>query len=274
MRLAIDHRLTLTAPAGPFQSVFHLLLTPPGGPTQSVERWDIGMAGFETAGRFVDGFGNVAHLVNQPRSEDEVTIHVRGTVSTRDTHGVIGRPAGEPVPALYRRLTTATKAPPALVATFRGTKESRVDVLHSLMARVGDMLGLPDETPAQTQMQADGGQSQSQTTEQKTLPAAADYAHLFIGAARALDIPARFVTGYRLNETNETNETNEPAVLHAWAEAFDDRLGWIGFDPQRQMCPTDAYVRLAVGLDAEMATVLRTVPAAEPVQLLTVSRAE
>ena len=26
-------------------------------------------------------------------------------------------------------------------------------------------------------------------------------------------------------------------------------LGWVGFDPANAICPTDAYVRVAVGLD-------------------------
>ncbi len=30
---------------------------------------------------------------------------------------------------------------------------------------------------------------------------------------------------------------------------FIDDLGWVGFDPVNGMCPTDAYVRLAVALD-------------------------
>ena len=28
-----------------------------------------------------------------------------------------------------------------------------------------------------------------------------------------------------------------------------DELGWVGFDPANGICPTDAYVRLAIGLD-------------------------
>jgi transglutaminase-like putative cysteine protease len=258
MRIAIDHRLRLTPPEGVSQVVLHLLLTPPSGPTQTVESWSVEGPGIGNAGRFTDGFGNAAHLVNQLRPEGEITIHVRGEVTTRDTHGVLGRPAGEPVPALYRRLTELTKVPAELHSGFRDSKDSRLTICHALMARVGEMLGMPPEEPeAQQQMQADGGQAQVQTaTEASQLrPAAEDYAHLFIGAARALDIPARYVLGYRLMEGEDG--------LHAWAEAFDEGLGWIGFDAHMQICPTDHYVRLAVGLDAETAPTLRTVPVAE-----------
>lgn len=267
MRIAIDHRLSVTPPPGIYQAVFHLLLTPPSGPSQTVESWSVEGPGIGNAGRFADGFGNAAHLVNQIRPEGEIVIHVRGEVTTRDTNGVLGRPAGEPVPALYRRQTGPAKAPAALYGRFRNAGEGRLHVLHALMARVGETLGLPEEKETPAQMQADGGQAQVQAAEAPVdRPAPADYAHLFIGAARALDIPARYVMGYRLTDGGEDG-------LHAWAEAFDDGLGWIGFDPHMQICPTERYVRLAVGLDAETAPALRTVPVAEVTQRARVSAA-
>ncbi|HWV20912.1 MAG TPA: transglutaminase family protein [Devosia sp.] len=267
MRIAIDHRLSVTVPQGTAQAVFHLLLTPPSGPTQTVESWSVEGPGIGNAGRFTDGFGNAAHLVNQLRPEGEITIRVRGEVTTRDTHGVLGRPAGEPVPALYRRLTDLTRAPARLHSPFRDSRENRLSICHALMARVGEALGLPETPDAPRQMQADGGQEQAlETGEVATQrPGAADYAHLFIGAARALDIPARYVVGYRLADGEDG--------LHAWAEAFDEGLGWIGFDPFMQICPTERYVRLAIALDAETAPVLRTVPIAEVVQAARVSAA-
>lgn len=258
MRIAIDHRLSVTPPPGTVQAVFHLLLTPPSGPTQTVDSWSVEGPGIGNAGRFSDGFGNAAHLVNQLRPEGEIVFQVRGEVTTRDTHGVLGRPGGEPVPALYRRPTALAKAPAALYGRFRGSAESRLGICHGLMARVGEALGLPQEQDAGQQMQADGGQAQVQSAAVPDRPAAADYAHLFIGAARALDIPARFVLGYRLAEGEDG--------LHAWAEAYDEGLGWIGFDPFMQICPTERYVRLAIGLDAETAPALRTVPMVEVIQ--------
>ena len=36
---------------------------------------------------------------------------------------------------------------------------------------------------------------------------------------------------------------------HAWAEAYIENLGWVAFDPTHGMCATEAYVRVAVGLD-------------------------
>jgi len=36
---------------------------------------------------------------------------------------------------------------------------------------------------------------------------------------------------------------------HAWAEAFVPDLGWVAFDATNGISATDAYVRIAVGLD-------------------------
>ncbi|WP_027782781.1 MULTISPECIES: transglutaminase family protein [Burkholderia] len=42
--------------------------------------------------------------------------------------------------------------------------------------------------------------------------------------------------------------TQQPAG-HAWAEAYVEGLGWVGFDPFMNRCPDERYVRIAVGLD-------------------------
>ncbi len=266
MRIEIDHTLTLSVPPGWNQLVLHLLLTPTAGAGQTIESWQVDLAEIDNACPFIDAFGNQVHLVNQGRAEGEVTISARGVVITKDTNGVLGRAPGEPVPALYKRVTALTKAPVTVWGKFRTSTENRLDILHALMARVAETLGLPEANGSVSQMQATGEkvQKQEQASAEAGLPPAADYAHLFIGAARALDIPARFVCGYL------ASSDGIDGGLHAWAEAYDDRLGWIGFDPMQQLCPTERYVRLAVGLDGESALPLRTVPAGELVQTLSV----
>lgn len=68
-----------------------------------------------------------------------------------------------------------------------------------------------------------------------------DYAHLAVAFCRALNIPARFVTGYaRYNDP--------PPDFHAVFEAY---LGhrWYLFDPT-QLSPLDEIVRIGTGRDA------------------------
>lgn len=276
MRISIRHQMSVTPPPGSPHAVLQLLLTPQSGATQTVESWNVEMAGIDDAARFTDAYGNKVHLVNQIKPEGELLVTVTGVVETIDKHGVIGRVGSEPVPALYKRITPLTKAAVTVYGKFRNAKESRLGVLHGVMARVGELLDTP-AAEGQSQSQSQGGQSQSQSqgngpsegplvpSEEEHQEAAAklprppatDYAHAFVAAARALNIPARYVTGYLLGSEGE------PSSFHAWAEAFDEGLGWIGFDPMLQLCPTDRHVRLAAGLDALSATPLRAVPAGD-----------
>jgi transglutaminase-like putative cysteine protease len=78
-----------------------------------------------------------------------------------------------------------------------------------------------------------------------------DLAHIFIAAAHTLGIPARYVGGYFRNAAKSADTS------HAWAEAHVLGLGWVAFDPSNGFCPTDAHVRVAIGLDALGAAPLR-----------------
>lgn len=54
-----------------------------------------------------------------------------------------------------------------------------------------------------------------------------DFANLFLEAARALGLAARFVSGYRYEEGLPV----ELGATHAWAEVYLPGAGWKGFDP-------------------------------------------
>ena len=71
-----------------------------------------------------------------------------------------------------------------------------------------------------------------------------DHAHIFIGAARMLGVPARYVSGYLLMDGMIDQQAG-----HAWAEAHVAGLGWVGFDVSNAICPDARYVRVAVGAD-------------------------
>lgn len=252
MQIAIRHKLSLALGSGIARSVQHVLLTPQTGPTQTVREWTIDMPGFERSATFVDAFGNRAHLVSQTKPEAELIISISGVVDTIDRNGVIGRRQGDIPPALYKRPTALTKPIGAITSKFRAapkTGQDRIALLHALMARVGEVVGSAEQSQSQ-----DGQmQSQTQAQTQAARPPASDFAHAFIGAARSLEIPARHVSGYLASDS-------DTPTLHAWAEAWDDGLGWIGFDPVLNLCPTDRHVRVAVGLDAVTTMAVRAVP--------------
>lgn len=109
MQISIRHELSLNLGTGNARALQHLLLSALSGPTQKVKAWKIEMPGIESAARFTDAFGNQAHLISQVKPEGDISIVVTGEVETIDRHGVVGRMTGDPVPALFKRITPLTK---------------------------------------------------------------------------------------------------------------------------------------------------------------------
>jgi len=72
-----------------------------------------------------------------------------------------------------------------------------------------------------------------------------DLSHIFIACARSLGIPARYIGGYLLR----SDDTPHQEAGHAWIETYIKDLGWVGFDPANGVCPTEAHIRVSVGLD-------------------------
>ena len=73
-----------------------------------------------------------------------------------------------------------------------------------------------------------------------------DFAHLFIAAARAMGIPARYVSGY-IHIPGDGGVTE--GASHAWAEAWVPGAGWVGFDATHPIRAGENHVRVAVGRD-------------------------
>ncbi len=240
MRLAIDHTTTYRF-AGPIrQGLQRLRLTPVSGRGQTVIAWDIVCEGAAVEVAYDDEYANRVMLAGIAPGTREVTIRAHGLVETRDEAGVVGRHTGYlPLWHFLRDtpLTARGERVGALVAGLEATAaQDRLAALHALTERVR-------EGVAYTL-----GSSHVATTAEAALTAGRgvcqDQAHVFIAAARALDIPARYVSGYLLIDGQEEQEAG-----HGWAEGFVEGLGWIGFDVANAICPDDRYVRVAAGRD-------------------------
>lgn len=73
-----------------------------------------------------------------------------------------------------------------------------------------------------------------------------DFTHLFIGLARAMNIPARYVSGLVHPDASKYRGFTQ---THAWAELFFPSVGWIGFDPANRCVVGNNFVKVAVGRD-------------------------
>ena len=241
MRLRIAHS-TVRRYDPPAAGVIQVLrLTPRNHDGQSVIRWRIDVSADVRLAAHEDAFGNLIHVFTADGPFDTLAVDVDGEVQTENTEGVVRGAVERFPPPLFLRDTALTRADAAIGAFAQQIRAAgrgnNLDDLHALMHHLHDACAASEEPAAQpaAATQAYGRKRGSP----------GDLAHVFIAAAHSLGIPARYVAGYLC-----AAGAGRPDGAHAWAEAFVPDLGWVGFDPVNDTCPTDAYVRVAIGLDA------------------------
>ena len=236
MRLKISHTTEYLYDQPVPYSLQRLRLTPVDGPTQKVINWAITVDGAKVEAGYADQYGNRIELVSAEGTEHTIRISASGEVETSDKAGVFGPHQGFCPLWLFLRETPRTKAGKLIKGLAKSlTGDSELARMHALMEAIH---GTVAYTP---------GTTDTETTAEEALEAKTgvcqDHAHIFVSAARLLDIPARYVSGYLLMEG-----TTEQVATHAWAEVHLPGLGWVGFDAANNICPDDRYVRIASGL--------------------------
>lgn len=246
MRIAIDHLTRYTYASVASYCVQSLRLTPASFNGQTVIDWQVTVEPAAHATTTRDGFGNVITLQTVSVPHDVILVRARGTVVTEDRNGLVeGLSDGVPS-RIYLRRTRLTAPSADIEQIVDSTRDLEpISRLHAMMNSIRDRV---DYVP---------GATGAETTAVQALAAATgvcqDHAHIFIATARSAGIPARYVTGYLLMEDSDEHAS----AHHAWAEAYVDGLGWVGFDVANRICPTARYVRLAAALDAYYAAPIR-----------------
>ena len=248
MRLRIAHT-TVRRYDPPATGVIQVLrLTPRNHEGQSVIRWCIDVSADVRLAAHEDAFGNLIHVFTADGPFDSLAVDVDGEVQTENTNGVVRGAVERFPPALFLRDTALTQADAAIrefAQQICAASAGKVlDQLHAMLHHLHDTCVLSDE-PAPPPANAAEAYAHK-------LGRAGDLAHVLIAAAHSLGVPARYIAGYLCAEA-----AAGPDGGHAWAEAFIPDLGWVGFDPANGICPNDAYVRVAVGLDALDAAPMR-----------------
>ena len=240
MRLRIQHTTTYRYEPAATSVIQILRMTPGSHDGQYVAEWQIDVSTDTRLDTHEDAFGNVTHVLSCGPVGD-IKITAEGLIETHDTGGVL-RGADERFPAgMFLRATDLTSVNPAMAAVARQLRsESESDTLgflHTLMSQISDHMTF-DEDPTNS------GTSAAEAFALKR-GVCQDYAHIFIACARSGGVPARFVSGHFLRSDGTVHQD----AGHAWAEAYVEGLGWVGFDPANCICTTDAHVRVAIGLD-------------------------
>lgn len=239
MRLAIRHTSRYRFATPVIHALQRLRLTPKATQGQEIVDWSMT---FENAHRelaYEDEHCNRVTLLGLESGASGVTVTCEGVVDTHDHSGVIGHHSGHLPLWSFTGQTALTRPGPVLRKLVKGLRDERsepLEMLHALSASIRERVAYRTgatgvETSAEESIAAENGVCQ-------------DHAHIFIGAARALDVPARYVSGYLMMDDRIDQE-----ATHAWAEAHVEGLGWVGFDVSNGISPDARYVRVATGRD-------------------------
>ncbi|MEM6479534.1 MAG: transglutaminase family protein [Pseudomonadota bacterium] len=244
-RLAIRHITTYRFEglvAGGLQQVRKL---PKSGNGQLVHSWETAITGGRVELTFDDHHNNRVELLSFERGASELVILSEGQVEVADQAGVVGAHRAASPLWLYTRPTDLTRPGPGIRALGKDISgETTLEKLHQLAGLVASRVryevgsSAPDWTAEEALKQGKG--------------VCQDHAHVFIAAAREFGVPARYVSGYLM-----LDDRIEQDAMHAWAEAYTEGLGWVGFDPSNGISPDTRYVRVATGLDYRDAAPIR-----------------
>jgi transglutaminase-like putative cysteine protease len=240
MKLAIRHTTHYTFGQPVSHALQRLRLTPKETQGQRIVEWSMQFDHAHRELEYDDQHFNTVTLIGVNPGTSEVMVTCSGVVETQDHAGVIGRHSGHLPLWSFLRQTPLTRPGPRLRSLLREVPE------RDIAAPLGFLHALSDLIRERIVYQA-GTTGVTTTAEEAVVHGfgvCQDHSHIFIGAARSLGIPARYVSGYLLMDDRIDQE-----ATHAWAEAHVEGLGWVGFDISNGISPDPRYVRVATGHD-------------------------
>jgi transglutaminase-like putative cysteine protease len=263
MRLAIRHTTRYRFADPVAHGLQRLRLMPKETQGQKVVEWVMEYTGAREELSYDDQNHNHVTLLSVEQGAQDVVITCRGVVETEDKAGVLGMHAGQLPLWAFLGQTDLTRPGPRirqLIAAAGRSDEGILPTLHNLSTTIRERVAY--ET----------GQTHVNTTAEEAAAAARgvcqDHTQIFISAARTIDVPARYVSGYLMMD-----DRTEQEATHAWAEAWVQGLGWVGFDVSNGISPDPRYVRVATGRDYRDAAPITGISFGPAAEQLTVSLA-
>ncbi|MCP4318280.1 MAG: transglutaminase family protein [Hyphomicrobiales bacterium] len=246
MRLRVHHKSAYGYEPAAARVSMRLKLFPSIFDGQSVENWSVTVNDEAVKPIYTTGYGDETALWQSREKVSRVEVLAEGTVITEDKNGLVRDLPTKPPSSIFRRNTQLTQPDDAIRELAETNRKADVlETVHALSIAVSDAVIYRADT------------TNSRTTAAEAMAMGAgvcqDHAHVLIAACRLLEVPARYVTGY-LKAAEDAAELLE---THAWVEAHIQNFGWVGLDPSNGISPTDHYIRIACGLDADDATPIK-----------------
>jgi transglutaminase-like putative cysteine protease len=235
MQLHIRHETRYRYERPVKYSVQSLHLTPRRDLSQRALAWNIIAPGRRL--EQIDAYGNISHLLTVEEPHREIRIIVHGIVETAEAEA--RQDDGPLSPLAYLAPTNLTQPNEKLRAFAHdalkhaaGPKERAQALAEAVFGAVRYKSGASDvKDCAATAFESGEGVCQ-------------DHAHVYIASARAVGMPARYVSGYIY-----TGDSKD-AASHAWVDVWlGAELGWQSMDVTHKRPAVRSYCRLAVGRD-------------------------
>ena len=215
-------------------SVQSLHLTPRRDLSQRALAWNIMAPGRRL--EQIDAYGNISHLLTIEEPHREIRIVVHGVVETADADARLDD--GPLSPLAYLAATQLTLPSDDLKA-FAQNAVSQVEPRQRAQALADAVYGAVRYRSGTSDVQ-DSAAVAFKSGE----GVCQDHAHVFIASARAVGMPARYVSGYLY-----TGDAKD-AASHAWVDAWlGAEIGWQSIDVTHKRPAVRTYCRLAVGRD-------------------------
>jgi transglutaminase-like putative cysteine protease len=246
MLLRVQHETKLTYSNDVSETVFEVRMGPPSDEDQTCLDYRLRINPFAPVTVYHDGFSNRVDLFNVFTPYRELAMRATSVVRTHRAPGgpklaeVAFRPDQDEFRAaeVVECLTPSALVGPCLelsgfIAGLPSPEGSMLEVVQRLFHATRSRLVYEKKvttarTPVGESLRLGRGVCQ-------------DFAHLFIGACRGINLPARYVSGY-IHEPGEI-------ATHAWCQVWAGRNGWVDVDPTRGQIVDDDYVRIAIGRD-------------------------
>lgn len=260
MRLSVLHRTTFHYPSPVTHSVNTLHLEPRTFPYQKTIGALIRVMPATRVRRFTDLFQNITHHFELPAAHTKLEIESRIRVHNLPLD----------IPQSSKAATLADYNDPSIrEQIWQYLQESRWVSRHPEVWRQAiditqGMTSVFDKTSAlmawiHREFRYEAGVTNVNTHLEEAFEmrhgVCQDFTHVLLGLCRAVDIPARYASGYLYNGPRDTLVGAQAS--HAWAEIYLPAAGWIGFDPTNNTLADERYVKVAIGRDYEDVTPVR-----------------
>jgi transglutaminase-like putative cysteine protease len=243
--IAVTHTTHFTYDHEIVESTMEAWLEPPTDRDQRRVRFSLTVEPGADLYSYQDGFGNAVHCFSllAPHRALVLTAHSRVETLLANPFAPPEQPAPDldPVDAWpylqFGGAVIATGEVRNLAERFRAERDRRQAALRDLMGHIHHTFAYQ---PAITSVQS----TVADLLELRK-GVCQDFAHLMIAVCRAMDVPARYISGYIVSGPDQA--ARGASASHAWCEAWVPGFGWRGFDPTNDLLAADSHVKVGYG---------------------------